>query len=243
MMDDRMGKGMKRKRGGKQRQYLEAAALLAAVLIALGGCGAEEGTPGDTVIQPEKSVVRVKAGDTTGSAVLRGVSIDGERTILLTAGHVLENLSTEELPTVIFEDGTERLCDGYVSSDSIDVAVLYISDAKLAKKLQQDGCFTLEDMGRFDNLRDGDNCIAIGGGNSEERAVCTGEILDNWIYMEDYAQYMIWAEVKIHSGMSGGGLFDSEGYFLGILSGGSEDGQLAAVPLSLILSEFHNSLD
>jgi S1-C subfamily serine protease len=61
--------------------------------------------------------------------------------------------------------------------------------------------------------------------------------------MEDYGQYMIWADVQIHAGMSGGGLFDSEGYLVGILSGGSDDGQTAAVPYSLILSEFHNSLD
>ena len=37
--------------------------------------------------------------------------------------------------------------------------------------------------------------------------------------------------------MSGGGLFDRQGHFLGIISGGSEDGELAVVPLSLMLAE------
>ena len=35
-------------------------------------------------------------------------------------------------------------------------------------------------------------------------------------------------------GMSGGGIFDSRGHFLGILCGGDESGQLAAVPISVI---------
>ena len=62
-----------------------------------------------------------------------------------------------------------------------------------------------------------------------------GDILEPWIYMEDYGQYMIWAQAEIRPGMSGGALFDDGGYFIGILSGGNGDGELSAVPLSLII--------
>ncbi len=227
------------------RRYLSFLTLLIITAFLIGGCGKEPEPPSEesAVISPEKSVVQVKAGNAVGSAVLRGVNAEGNKIILLTAGHVLDNLSTGEYPVVVFDDGTEVPCDSYESSESADAAILTIEDIELAEKLQRENCFVKENRERFDSMQDGDPCIAIGGGFDGEKSVCTGEILDNWIYMEDYAQYMIWAEVEIHPGMSGGGLFDSEGYFLGILSGGSEDGQLAAVPFSLILSEFHNSLD
>lgn len=237
-----MGK-RERRRGCRTK----AGVMLIAVMFLLGACRVDNGSSGEEeyvdVMEPEKSIVEVKAGDAVGSAVLKGSSADGERLILLTAAHVLEHLPDGELPTVILADGTERGCDSYECSASMDAAVLYLADAALVKQLEKENCFAREDRLRFDNLKDGDNCIAIGCGDGEGKSVCTGEILDNWIYMEDYGQYMIWADVEIRPGMSGGGLFDSEGYFLGILSGGSEDGQLAAVPLSLILSEFHNSLD
>lgn len=243
-MISRSGKISKRKREEDGR-HLSFLALLITIAFLFGGCGKEAEPPSEesTVISPEKSVVQVKAGNTVGSALLRGVNAEGNEIILLTAGHVLENLSAGEYPIVVLDDGTEVPCDSYQNSESTDVAVLTIEDTELAEKLQRENCFIKEDRERFDSMQDGDSCIAIGGDADGGKSVCTGEILDNWIYMEDYAQYMIWAEVEIHPGMSGGGLFDSEGYFLGILSGGSEDGQLAAVPLSLILSEFHNSLD
>lgn len=224
---------MAEKQNSRRRRVMLS--VLAAVLL-LAGCGAGEGTQPaeEDEIRPEKAVVQVKAGSSVGSAVLKGGSPDGETLLLWTAAHVLDTLSDGEQPTVVFSDGTERSCDSYERADSVDVALLTISDTELVRRLEAAGCFLREDKERFDQLKEGDGCVAIGGGEGEERIVCTGEVLDNWIYMEDYGQYMIWANVRIYPGMSGGGLFDSEGYFLGILSGGSEDGQLAAVPYSLI---------
>lgn len=221
--------------------------LLAAMMIFFAACGEEENPSGSSrengVIEPQNAVVQVKAGDALGSAVLVGSSKDESRLVLWTANHVLEELAEGDFPVVVFEDGNERKCDGFERAETMDAAVLYINDAALVEKLLLEDKMAWQDKDRLDRLRDGDDCIAIGGADGGEKSVCTGEILDNWIYMEDYRQYMIWAEAAIHPGMSGGGLFDSEGCLVGILSGGSEDGQLAAVPVSLILSEFHNSTD
>ena len=56
--------------------------------------------------------------------------------------------------------------------------------------------------------------------------------------MEDYGQYMIWAKAEGMPGMSGGGLFDRNGHFLGSLSGRNDDGELSVVPLSLLEGMF-----
>jgi len=191
----------------------------------------------------EKAVVRIEAGNIAGSGILGGAGAEDGKIFILTASHVLDNLQPGEYPRVVFPDGKEYDCDGIVKAEAADAALLFLSEKELAERLREENCFIRVDLERFGNIGDGDECIAVGGGDGEERDVCTGEILDKWIYMEDYGQYMIWADTAIRPGMSGGGLFDADGYFLGILSGGSEDGQSAAVPLSLILSEFHNLLD
>lgn len=244
-----------RKRGtlnrGLWRDWLGLLGLL--ILLGASGCGRRETDPEDTLegmqglsgvadnqlqeqsveFEPQRAVVRVKAGNSTGSGVMRRISEDGTRLEVLTAAHVVEALAQGEQPVILLEDGTEWSCAEYICLENMDAAVLFLEEEELLERLREE-CLAREDKERYDSLKDGDVCIAIGGGEGSEWSAVTGEILDHWIYMEDYGQYMIWAEVPIHPGMSGGGLFDSEGYFLGILSGGSEDGQLAAVPWSLI---------
>ena len=48
---------------------------------------------------------------------------------------------------------------------------------------------------------------------------------------------MMWVRAEGKPGMSGGGLFDRQGRLLGILSGENGQGEVAAVPLSLILAQ------
>ncbi len=228
---------------------------LFSLLILLGafGCGKKEAAPGEksegvqefsggtdnqkTVreaeFEPQRAVVRVKAGSNTGSGVMRRISEDGVRLEVLTAAHVLAKLAAGEQPMMLLEDGTEWSCVEYIFLENMDVAILFLEEEALLERVRED-CLIRADKEHYDSMGDGDVCIAIGGGEGNEWSAVTGEILDNWIYMEDYGQYMIWADAPIRPGMSGGGLFDREGYFLGILSGGSEDGQLAAVPWSLI---------
>ena len=64
-----------------------------------------------------------------------------------------------------------------------------------------------------------------------------GVLLDHWIYVEDYGCHMMWVRAEGKPGMSGGGLFDRQGLLLGILSGENGQGEVAAVPLSLILAQ------
>lgn len=247
---------MKYKHGKMGRRKAAVKAVIFFMAVLLSGCASGENggvkqeelsdnrseQETDAAEQPEKAIVRVIAGAGSGSGVLRGMEKNGKLSVL-TAGHVLDYLTEGEPVSIGLEDGTEWACDSYERSDTVDVAVLWFSQEELLEKLSEGNHFVQESKAVYDSMMEGDICIAIGCEDETEKSATTGELLDNWIYMEDYQQYMMWVDAPIHPGMSGGGLFSAEGYFLGILSGGSEDGQLAAVPLSLILSEFHNSLD
>ena len=49
---------------------------------------------------------------------------------------------------------------------------------------------------------------------------------------------MMLARGEALQGMSGGGVFDQRGHFIGILCGGNADGELAVLPLSIIEARY-----
>lgn len=178
-------------------------------------------------------MVQLRADNVQGSGVLYG--IDGEDLVILTAAHVLEE--AEGAVAVTFADEWSTLADGYVCSTLGDYAVVRVSGADVpAEHLEQYLCANV-DKDSFDTATAGTGCIVMGCRAGVAAEAYEGVILDHWIYMEDYEQYMMWVQAEGEQGMSGGGLFDRQGHFLGILSGRSEDGELAVVPLSLILGE------
>ena len=190
---------------------------------------------------PQKAVVQIEAGGIIASAVCVEAEEESGRITLLTSAHGLSALGEGELPEALFAAGQlseeERIsCDSCFLSQTADYAVLTIINKEAARTLLAGECVARQDRQAFDALKEGDACLAAGGRGGG--SAFSGEILSSWIYMEDYGQYMIWAKAEIEPGMSGGGLFDGEGNLVGILSGGSEDGELAAVPVSIIWSEW-----
>ena len=89
----------------------------------------------------------------------------------------------------------------------------------------------------FDQLTGGAT-VLFQSAMEEMGAPQQGSVLENWIYVEDFQQYMMLLQGEIHPGMSGGGVFDQNENFLGILCGANEEGEIAAIPLSIIQAEY-----
>lgn len=178
-------------------------------------------------------MVQLRAGGLLGSGVICGTEED--RLLILTAAHVLEK--AEDAVEVIFADGECVSADQFECYEMGDFAVVQVTAGDIPEDtLAQCLCANL-DKESFDAAVSGQGCIVMGSRSGVAAEAYEGVILDHWIYMEDYGQYMMWVRAEGKPGMSGGGLFDRQGHFLGIISGGSEDGELAVVPLSLMLAE------
>lgn len=180
-------------------------------------------------------MVQIGAGSQLGSGVIYGTE-KGE-ILILTAAHVLEE--AEGSVRVTFSDGFSVACDTFSGFELADVGLVWVDGTGIPEENLSHYLKVCVDKGSFDAVKPGDGCIVMGSRTGVAADAYEGTILDNWIYMDDYAQYMIWVKAEAKPGMSGGGLFDSEGHFLGILSGENEDGEIAAVPLSLILVEMN----
>lgn len=176
-------------------------------------------------------MVQIGAGSSLGSGVI--YSEEQGELLILTAAHVLEEAEEGSL-RVTFSDGLSVVCSDYVCYDLADLGLLRVSGTKLRQENLEGYLRVNVDRESFDAVRPGDGCIVMGSRTGVAAEAYEGVVLDGWVFLEDYGQYMMWVRAESKAGMSGGGLFDTQGHFLGILSGRSEDGELAAVPLSLI---------
>lgn len=178
-------------------------------------------------------MVQLQAGSLLGSGVICGAA--EERLLILTAAHVLEE--AKDFLLVTFDDGASVSVGDFECFESGDFAVVRVPGDDIPEDTLERCLCAIVDKESFDAATAGTGCIVMGSRTGVAAEAYEGVILDHWIYMEDYGQYMMWVEAEGMQGMSGGGLFDRQGHFLGILSGGNEDGELAVVPLSLILAE------
>ncbi len=71
-----------------------------------------------------------------------------------------------------------------------------------------------------------------------EKKIYLGTVLDPWIYVEDFDNYMLLCQSEAEPGMSGGGVFCENGELLGIVCGENEEGQLAVLPTMVIETEY-----
>ena len=178
-------------------------------------------------------MVRLTVGEFIGSGVIFGA--DEDCLIIVTAGHVLTDAAKGV--QITFVDGWETEAVFFSLSELADLAVLKVPMEEIPAKQLEKYMTANVDKSSYDNLKSGDGCIVMGSRSGVAEDAYEGSVLDTWIYMENYGQYMTWVKAAGKPGMSGGGLFDRRGHLLGILSGVSEDGEWAVVPLAMVLAE------
>ena len=198
--------------------------------------------------EERKTGVTIYAGNRTGSGVIW--KIEEDKVTILTAGHVLGEDTDDEQKrtkkadiTVVFPNGDKAAACVEKKFEDRDLAILTVDKALLGAELEencavQNGGYG--DKQQADSLTTGDTLTIIASvsepGGEEENCI----LLNNWIYIEDFDQYMMLVALPEETdkgalpGMSGAGIFDEEGYFAGILCGVDDTGTLAILPYSLI---------
>lgn len=177
-------------------------------------------------------VLKIETPYLSGQGVL--YSCEGENAYILTAGHMMlgMNIGTECDVTFGVSGDTKKATLLYLSENA-DIAILQAAkdDFKRAKP-------AAFEVSRYDALKEGDTVRFLCYEEGMDVEATEGTVTDTWIYLDDFGINMMLVEAETHSGMSGCGVYDAEGYLVGILCGSSEDGTEAAIlPLSIIRSE------
>ena len=209
------------------KRVLGFVAYVAWMPVLLAGCGNSE---------PEKvtPMVQIKTEQAVGSGIV--YEQRGDSLIIITAAHVLQGAS--DAVEIIFADGYSVESHSYTLSQTSDVAFITIFLEEIPEKHLQKYDPVRLDKKHFDALTEGEKVTVQGFSADEQLLTLDGTILYPWIYAEDFKQYMMLIRGEVLPGMSGGGVFDSEENFIGIICGVSEEREIATVPLSIIIAEY-----
>lgn len=185
-----------------------------------------------SLLEIEIGAASGKERSASGTGVVYGISDD--EIWVITAAHLLEKKADGDLVYIKMGE-TQIECLRWFSAKERDLAFLCFAIKDVTGNTTF--CPVETDKKAYDAMEAGEVVYAKG--------YCQGEIVqyqgtlcDKWIYTEDFAQYLLLAECEVRHGMSGGGLYDASGRFIGMVCGGNEDGELVAVPLNAIQAEF-----
>lgn len=196
-----------------------------------------------------KTMVQVQAQNFVGSGVI--LTADQENIYIVTAGHVLGQ--TDQNVKVIFVDGATAEVSEVFRSTEYDLAILKLATGDVwdAHSKGKNADLTMEETyataavsenGESSGPAVGDTAILISSVKNVAEEAYEGTVLEPWIYVEDFGCDMLLMKLDAEPGMSGGGVFTEQGYFLGILCGMDEDGEAAVLPIQIILN-FRKLLD
>lgn len=190
-------------------------------------------------------VVRINMGNAYGSGVIW--EITPENIVIVTNKHVLDYWN-EQVSNVLFSPGFYARAEILGISEEYDVGFLIVDNKELDYIELEQLRYANFDINAYQKMKEGDDifCVGATGVHSEgtENAVQSngiyiqGSIGNMWQYIDEFEEYMIYGYGYGTPGISGGGTFDARGNLIGMISGGTMGGEIASVPLTIIIEAY-----
>ncbi len=216
----------------KSCQVLGLLIITSVILIAAASHDQYAGaTLGTEVFDPwsvQTSCVRIQADGHYGSGSLLEVSEN--ELIIVTNRHVLQYWNEDSYVT-FFNGAT---CGGEVLwlSEEADIGFLKANLQTLSEEEKRD-LQAIEIAG--ESPQKGDYFFMIDMASDVwNKKLYEGQILEPKIYIEEFGTDMLYGESCFSPGMSGCGIFDMQGRYIGMLTGGTQQNEIAAVPADAI---------
>lgn len=217
--------------------------------ILLTSCGKKENEPVEVTSQEPETVIigempdeekpqfdlrqcilQVQTDTQLGSGVLWEKS--EEEWIVVTAAHVVKGLAEADL-YLVKED--KMLQAKVTEVNGLDMAFLTVpissGEDALTDKYE---AITLPD----DSVQEKEEVLAAGYNPYGELCQYEGTVIDDWIYVEDFDNYMLICDCQAQAGMSGGAVVTADGGLAGLICGENKEGTLAVLPVGVIKSEY-----
>ncbi|MFI3212070.1 MAG: serine protease [Eubacteriales bacterium] len=183
------------------------------------------------------TTVQIQDGNHFGSGSI--FNMDEDSILVISNQHVIQEGNTA---TIIFFEGTTVLGTVVHESEESDIAFIEIP----VSEIEADVLVTLRYISiseeAYEQLEQNDTMFLMGYTSETGEMIKSGRIGNNWWYLEDFQQYVIYNYCEAVEGMSGSGTFDQSGNYIGMLIGGAGI-ESASIPVTTILEEYNKLPD
>ncbi len=210
----------------------------------------------DTAIKVRPSVVLMDCGKGYGEGSI--YSIDSYYIHILTAYHVITAGDDNNLKIIFFNGSMANAQTAYTNPD-YDIAIVKVRTSDIDPmdliKLRTVR-INMNSYNDFENEKNkeifafesehvvnpSENQVynLYGSGTKIAESYVYGPVIKDSIMVTEFGFPMLYAKCSAHSGMSGGGVFDTHGNFVGFLAGGTDNNEMVAVRLSDIYDILSN---
>lgn len=182
------------------------------------------------------SVVRVEMGSVYGSGVIFRMTADG--VIIATNRHVLDYWQ-EDVGVIRFPQGFYVSAQALGSAKDCDVGFLMVDGSELGvETLLTLSCVPVDEA-VCQTLSRGTNAFCLGADREAGELVFQEAVVEETDrYIDTFDGEMLYLRGFAKEGMSGGGIFDGHGYFIGLLAGGTWQDEVAGVPAKQVAQAY-----
>lgn len=178
----------------------------------------------------QQCVLQVQTDTQLGSGVLWEMRED--EWIVVTAAHVVKGLSEADLYLV----KDDRILQAEVAEvNGLDLAFLTVNTTSVEEAMAEK--YSPISISA-DSVQEKEAVLAAGYNPYGELCQYEGKVMDDWIYVEDFDNYMLLCDCPAQAGMSGGAVVTAEGGLAGLICGENKEGTLAVLPIGVIKSEY-----
>lgn len=178
-------------------------------------------------------VVQINMGEYYGSGVLW--DLQGDRLVIASNAHLLQEGT---IGKVIFRNGVIKEGTVLGLSDMRDIGFMEVEVSGLEREDWSILRLADKDVAHYQALSPGEDIFVIGSTNGVAADYYEGTVGNIACYFSEFQANMLYGYCKATAGMSGGGTFDAEGHFVGMLTAGTEDGEIASLPVETMMEEY-----
>lgn len=186
----------------------------------------------ETLIEP---TVMITVGEKHATGVL--VEKNEEKVTLFSVAHLMEGY---DQGIVSFADGNVAFADVVYINSQNDICILEIESKYLSKDFYDSLKCAAIDTEKTKLLQADEEVILVGSAISPASNITKGTFKVRDYYVPEFDQYLIYLYGDASHGMSGSGCYTSQGILFGLVTAGSETGEVVCIPIEDYIEEWRN---
>ncbi len=172
-----------------------------------------------------KLSVAVSCGEYYGCGTIYDSDVNSYT--IVTARHVLQDYYDGASEDIMVKFENNESCKASILNENIDLDIVFLDVDKI--EISTDYYSVADTSSGSDGSSESGSTLSIGQTiylvDANTGDIYAGSIANPSVYSEDFSMDMIYCYCAVTPGMSGTGLFDEEGKYLGILLGGSDEAE------------------